>query len=110
MHLFIIIAYCLFLLYLTGHVSSSSTSSRCGRGCAKGGSEWGTGTKLDIHFDENYCPIGDNVSKLTTQVGSIVRNGNIVPLTFLDWNTVPDDILDAIWKDVKVKVYFCPKI
>ncbi|THG17990.1 hypothetical protein TEA_011606 [Camellia sinensis var. sinensis] len=58
------------------HVSSSLTSTRRGRG-------W------------------DNVAKLTTQLGIIVRNGNIVPLTFLDWNNVPDDIVDAIWKDVK---------
>ncbi|CAL5382546.1 unnamed protein product [Camellia sinensis] len=84
-----------------GHVSSSSTSTRRGRGCAEGIKEWGTGKKLDIQFDGNYCPIGDNVAKLTTQLGIIVRNGNIVPLTFLDWNNVPDDIIDAIWKDVK---------
>ncbi|XP_028085927.1 vegetative cell wall protein gp1-like [Camellia sinensis] len=50
----------------SGHVSSLSTSSRRGKGCAKGIREWGTGTKLDIQFDENYCPIRDNVSKLTT--------------------------------------------
>ena len=49
------------------------------------------------------------MSKLTTQLGIIVQNGNIVPLTFLDWNNVPDCIVDAIWKDVKV-VHFCPKI
>ncbi|CAL5390971.1 unnamed protein product [Camellia sinensis] len=88
---------------------SSSTSSRRGRGCAKGIREWGTGTKLDIQFDENYCPIRDNVSKLTTQLDIIVRNGNIVPLTFLDWNTVLDDILDAIWKDVKDNLNICPE-
>ncbi|KAF5931669.1 hypothetical protein HYC85_027840 [Camellia sinensis] len=85
----------------SGHVSSSSTSTRRGRGCAKGIKEWGTGKKLDIQFDGNYCPIGDDMAKLTTQLGIIVRNGNIVPLTFLDWNNVPDDIIDAIWKDVK---------
>ncbi|XP_028065021.1 uncharacterized protein LOC114268105 [Camellia sinensis] len=50
----------------SGHVSSSSTSTRRGRGCAKGIKEWGTGKKLDIQFDGNYCPIGDNVAKLTT--------------------------------------------
>ncbi|XP_028078838.1 proline-rich protein 36-like [Camellia sinensis] len=44
----------------SGHVSSSSTSTRRGRGRAKGIKEWGIGTKLDIQFDENYCPIGDN--------------------------------------------------
>ncbi|THG22192.1 hypothetical protein TEA_002952 [Camellia sinensis var. sinensis] len=84
-----------------GRVSSSLTSTRRGRGCAKGIKEWGTGKKLDIQFDGNYCPIWDNVAKLTTQLGIIVRNGNIVPLTFLDRNNVPDDIIDAIWKDVK---------
>ncbi|XP_028087026.1 uncharacterized protein LOC114287776 [Camellia sinensis] len=47
----------------SGHVSSSSISTRRGRGCAKGIKEWGTGQKLDIQFDENYCPIGDNVAK-----------------------------------------------
>ncbi|THG08410.1 hypothetical protein TEA_015068 [Camellia sinensis var. sinensis] len=86
------------------HVSSSSISTRRGGGCAKGIREWGTGKKLDIQFDENYCPIGDNVAKLTTQLSIIVRNGNIVPLTFLDWNNVPDDIVDAIWKDLRMPV------
>ncbi|GMP46351.1 hypothetical protein CsSME_00014547 [Camellia sinensis var. sinensis] len=93
----------------SGHVSSSSTSTRRGRGCAKGIKEWGTGKKLDIQFDGNYCPIGDNVAKLTTQLGIIVRNGNIIPLTFLDWNNVPDDIVDAIWKDVKDNLNICPE-
>ncbi|CAL5381115.1 unnamed protein product [Camellia sinensis] len=93
----------------SGHVSSSSTSTRRGRGCAKGIKEWGTGKKLDIQFDGNYCPIGDNVAKLTTQLGIIVRNGNIVPLTFLDWNNVPNDIIDAIWKDVKDNLNICPE-
>ncbi|KAF5932919.1 hypothetical protein HYC85_029090 [Camellia sinensis] len=93
----------------SGHVSSSSTSTRRGRGCAKGIKEWGTGKKLDIQFDGNYCPIGDNVAKLTTQLGIIVRNGNIVPLTFLDWNNVPADIIDAIWKDVKDNLNICPE-
>ncbi|XP_028052403.1 uncharacterized protein LOC114256910 [Camellia sinensis] len=72
-------------------------------------SEWGTGKKLHIQFDGNYCPIGDNVAKLTTQLGIIVRNGNIVPLTFVDWNSVPDDIVDAIWKDVKDNLNICPE-
>ncbi|THG12765.1 hypothetical protein TEA_028984 [Camellia sinensis var. sinensis] len=92
-----------------GHVSYSSTSTRRGRGCAKGIREWGTSTKMDIQFDENYCPIEDNVSKLTTQLGIIVRNCNIVSHTFLDWNTVPDDILDAIWKDMKEYKPICMK-
>ncbi|GMP47408.1 hypothetical protein CsSME_00015158 [Camellia sinensis var. sinensis] len=46
---------------------------------------------------------------LTTQLGIIVRNGNIVPLTFVDWNSVPDDIVDAIWKDVKDNLNICPE-
>ncbi|THF94665.1 hypothetical protein TEA_002879 [Camellia sinensis var. sinensis] len=89
------------MCYITGH--------QRGGGCAKGIKEWGTGKKLDIQFDENYCPIGDNVAKLTTQLGIIVRNGNIVPLTFVDWNSVPDDIVDAIWKDVKDNLNICPE-
>ncbi|XP_028120336.1 uncharacterized protein LOC114317774 [Camellia sinensis] len=93
----------------SGHVSSSSTSTRRGKGCAKAIKEWGTGTKLDIQFDKNYCPIGNNVSKLTTQLGIIVHNGNIVLLTFLDWITMPDNIIDNIWKDVKDNLNVCPE-
>ncbi|KAF5931635.1 hypothetical protein HYC85_027806 [Camellia sinensis] len=37
------------------------------------------------------------------------QNGNIVPLTFLDWNNVPNDIVDAIWKDVKDNLNICPE-
>ncbi|KAL7187164.1 hypothetical protein ACSBR1_037268 [Camellia fascicularis] len=80
----------------SGHVSSSSTSTRRGRGCAKGIKEWGTGKKLDIQFDGNYCPIGDNVAKLTTQLGIIVRNEEYKPICMKNCN--------SIWKDHKNKL------
>ncbi|XP_028124570.1 uncharacterized protein LOC114321604 [Camellia sinensis] len=69
---------------------------------------------MSQQLDENIMlrdeeVVGDNVAKLTTQLGIIVRNGNIVPLTFLDWNNVPDDIIDAIWKDVKDNLNICPE-
>ncbi|GMP53022.1 hypothetical protein CsSME_00018624 [Camellia sinensis var. sinensis] len=79
------------------HVSSSSTSTRRGRGCAKGIKEWGTGKKLDIQFDGNYCPIGDN------------DNLNICPE---EYKPICMKNCNSIWKDHKNKLkakYFKPR-
>lgn len=60
---------------------------------------------MAIDFDVDFNPTGDNESKLTSQLGFMVRNGNIVSLTYVDWTEVPIDVLESIWADVKVKAY-----
>ena len=79
---------------------TGSLSSPRGRGFAKGIKDWGTGKKLAIDFDADFNPTGDNESKLTSQLGFMVRNGNIVSLTYVDWTEVPIDVLESIWADV----------
>ncbi|XP_028054518.1 uncharacterized protein LOC114258731 [Camellia sinensis] len=88
---------------------TGSLSSPRGRGFAKGIKDWGTGKKLAIDFDADFNPTGDNESKLTSQLGFMVHNGNIVSLTYVDWTEVPIDVLESIWADVKDHLQICPE-
>ncbi|XP_062008482.1 uncharacterized protein LOC133725289 isoform X1 [Rosa rugosa] len=72
-----------------------------GRGAACGMPEWGTGKLIHIEFDANWMPISENGKGFSSQLGILARDGEKVPLTYTSWNAMPDDILDAIWKDVK---------
>ncbi|KAL7248229.1 hypothetical protein ACSBR2_003022 [Camellia fascicularis] len=85
----------------SSYPTSVSLSSTRGRGFAKGIKDWGTGKKLAIDFDADFNPMGDNQSKLTSQLGFMIRNGNIVSFTYVDWTEVPIDVLESIWADVK---------
>lgn len=85
-----------FLIFLCG---SSITQ---GRGCARGALEWGTGKILHLEFDSEWKPIGQNASKFNSQLGVIAKNAQKVPLTYLRWSDMPDDILEYIWTEVKV--------
>ncbi|XP_028092695.1 uncharacterized protein LOC114292876 [Camellia sinensis] len=87
--------------------NSVSLSSSRGRGFAKGIKDWGTDKKLAIDFDANFNPTGDNESKLTSQLGFMVLNGNIVSLTYVDRIKVPIDVLESIWADVKDNLQIC---
>ncbi|KAH7853339.1 hypothetical protein Vadar_001364 [Vaccinium darrowii] len=72
-----------------------------GRGCAKGMKKWGTGAKLHVMFDNNFQPLGEEGTLLKGQLGTIVRNPHRVPLTYLDWDAVPEDIKSTIWKEIE---------
>ncbi|PRQ55215.1 hypothetical protein RchiOBHm_Chr1g0322131 [Rosa chinensis] len=72
-----------------------------GRGAACGMPEWGTGKLIHIEFDANWMLIIENGKGFSSQLGILARDGEKVPLTYTSWNAMPEDILDAIWKDVK---------
>ncbi|KAH7842765.1 hypothetical protein Vadar_008931 [Vaccinium darrowii] len=63
--------------------------------------KWCTGVKLQVMFNEDYKPLGEEGTKLIGQLGIIVCSPNQVPLTYLDWNVVPEDIKSTIWKEIE---------
>ncbi|KAI8552073.1 hypothetical protein RHMOL_Rhmol06G0236100 [Rhododendron molle] len=75
---------------------------KCGRGSAKGIHHWRTGTKLKVMFDNDFQPLGDEGSRLKGQLGTMLRNPHRVPLTYVDWNSVPEEIKSAIWKEIEL--------
>ncbi|KAI8559759.1 hypothetical protein RHMOL_Rhmol04G0199200 [Rhododendron molle] len=85
-----------------------TSMKKCGRGSAKGIHHWGTGTKLKVMFDNDFHPLGDEGSRLEGQLGTTLRNPHRVPLTYLDWNLVPEEIKSAIWKEIEDNIEDCP--
>lgn len=90
----------------TDFSAPETSMKKCGRGSAKGIHQWGTGTKLKVMFDNDFQPLGDEGSRLKGQLGTMLRNPHRVPLTYLDWNSVPEEIKSAIWKEIEVYVIF----
>ncbi|KAK1286299.1 hypothetical protein QJS10_CPB20g01679 [Acorus calamus] len=84
-----------------GPSTSGTTDSRKGRGSSRPLSIWGTGQKLYVNFNEMMQPIGPNARKLASQLGYIARDNNKVPLTYVTWSDMPEDVLEDIWKDVQ---------
>ncbi|KAF7152725.1 hypothetical protein RHSIM_Rhsim01G0079900 [Rhododendron simsii] len=85
-----------------------TSMKKCGRGSAKGIHQWGTGTKLKLMFNNDFQPLGDEGSRLKGQLGTMLRNPHRVPLTYLDWNSVPEEIKSAIWKEIEDNIEDCP--
>ncbi|KAK9180459.1 hypothetical protein WN943_029668 [Citrus x changshan-huyou] len=98
-----------------GTSSSKTQGDTCqsngsGRGCAHGALEWGTGKMLHLEFDSEWKPMGQNASKFNSQLGVIAKNGQKVPLTYLRWSDMPDDILEYIWTEVEYKPHCLRKV
>ena len=83
-------------------MTSESSTSKKGRGYAKGTKQWATGVKLDVKFNAFFQPMGLQGTKLKSQLGLIIRNPHRVPLTYLDWDCLPEDIQKAIWEEIQV--------
>ncbi|KAG5561987.1 hypothetical protein RHGRI_004877 [Rhododendron griersonianum] len=87
---------------------SKSSGSKHGRGKSLGIKGWGSGNKLKVQFDVNNKPLGDEGNSLTGQLGIMVRNSYRVPLTYLNWKSVPNHIKEGIWKEVQDNLEFYP--
>ncbi|XP_062028834.1 uncharacterized protein LOC133744808 [Rosa rugosa] len=79
------------------------------RGHNKGIPEWNTGVKIKIMFDSNFQPIGERATQLKSQLGQIVRDGQRIPLTLLDWKAVGPDVKEGIWKEVQQNLLDVPE-
>ncbi|KAL9437011.1 hypothetical protein AB3S75_022952 [Citrus x aurantiifolia] len=78
-----------------------STQAKQARGPALGVAQWGSGKIMHLDFNSEWQVIGPNSNKFKTQLGIIARNGHKVPLTYVEWIDMPENILEDIWKEVK---------
>ncbi|THG15199.1 hypothetical protein TEA_009972 [Camellia sinensis var. sinensis] len=60
-----------------------------------------TGAKLNVEFNAMFQPLNKLGRSFKGQLGQIVRNPHRVPLTYLSWGSVPEDIVEGIWKEVQ---------
>nr|CAD1824622.1 unnamed protein product [Ananas comosus var. bracteatus] len=58
---------------------------------------------LPQKFNEFDQPIGDDATKFTNFLGTVVRNGNDAPLIYKDWRQVPSEYKEKLWNLVKLK-------
>ncbi|KAI8569421.1 hypothetical protein RHMOL_Rhmol02G0277800 [Rhododendron molle] len=88
--------------------TSKSSGSKHGRGKSIGIKSWCSVNKLKVQFDVNNKPLGDEGTALMGQLGIMVRNSYRVPLTYLNWKSIPNHIKEGIWKEVQDNLEFCP--
>ncbi|KAG6536651.1 hypothetical protein ZIOFF_001709 [Zingiber officinale] len=55
---------------------------------------------LVVQFNERGQPYGDIQPVLANFVGTIARNGKLLPLSFLDWRKMPKKCLNDAWRKV----------
>lgn len=72
------------------------------RGHSNGVLGWNTGAKVVVEFNDKFQPVGPNAKHLKSQLGILVRDGQRLPLTMLDWTSFGQDVMDGIWEEVKV--------
>ncbi|XP_042437205.1 uncharacterized protein LOC122023188 [Zingiber officinale] len=53
---------------------------------------------LEVKFNERGQPYGDLQPTLANFIGTIARNGVVLPLSFLDWRKMPTNHLNDAWK------------
>ncbi|XP_042467648.1 uncharacterized protein LOC122050841 [Zingiber officinale] len=58
---------------------------------------------LVVQFNERGQPYGDIQPVLANFVGTIARNGNLLPLSFLDWRKMPKKRLNDAWRKVTAR-------
>ncbi|KAG6470258.1 hypothetical protein ZIOFF_071322 [Zingiber officinale] len=60
---------------------------------------------LVVEFNERGQPFGDLQPTLANFIGTIARNGLVLPLHFLDWRKMPTNRLNDAWKLVSARFY-----
>ncbi|KAG6517986.1 hypothetical protein ZIOFF_021386 [Zingiber officinale] len=60
---------------------------------------------LAVEFNERGQPYGDLQPMLANFIGTIARNGLVLPLHFLDWRKMPTNRLNDAWKLVTARFY-----
>ncbi|KAG6521281.1 hypothetical protein ZIOFF_018393 [Zingiber officinale] len=60
---------------------------------------------LVVEFNERGQPYGDLQPTLANFIGTIARNGLVLPLHFLDWRKMPANRLNDAWKLVTARFY-----
>lgn len=82
---------------------STQSNRKRGRGCTRMKKlkvKTAQGQKLQIEFQPSGIPSGENAKKFKYQVASFARK--FASILINDWDVVPDDAKDDIWKSINV--------
>ncbi|KAG6528420.1 hypothetical protein ZIOFF_010594 [Zingiber officinale] len=85
--------------------SSQRSQNTRGRTVMRDVHSLGPNDLLVVRFNERGQPYGEMQPTLSNFVGTIARNGNLLPLSFLDWRKIPKNRLDLAWG--YVTEHFC---
>ncbi|XP_073025116.1 uncharacterized protein [Primulina eburnea] len=85
--------------------SSQRSQNTRGRTVMRDVHSLGPNDLLVVRFNERGQPYGEMQPTLSNFVGTIARNGNLLPLSFLDWRKIPKNRLDLAWGSVTAR--FC---
>ncbi|OMO94447.1 Transposase, Ptta/En/Spm, plant [Corchorus olitorius] len=58
--------------------------------------------KVNVH----HLPVGDASYKLTRFLGTVVRNSDSAPISYISWSQMPVDKKEKMWKTIKEKFVF----
>lgn len=61
------------------------------------------GEQIAVPINTLGQPVGPEASKLSTFLGTVARNGEMAPLTFVDWFAMPDEKKENMWQFVQTK-------
>ncbi|KAK1323187.1 hypothetical protein QJS10_CPA02g00558 [Acorus calamus] len=94
-----------------GHSNTVSTG-RGKRGPTRCHSVWKMdyGQRIPVSMNEFGQAVGPNAARLISFMGTIARDGHMVPLTYVDWRRVPDELKEAMWNIIKSKFEVDPAI
>ena len=84
-----------FTELLTGDTSKKKT-----RGSTQMRDIWGNrdGKKIQITCNNFGQPHVENANKLTSFIGTLVRDGKHAPINYKSWHKVPQKYKDGMWK------------
>ncbi|XP_075515331.1 uncharacterized protein LOC142549970 [Primulina tabacum] len=80
--------------------SYQSPRKKCGKTITKDVHSLAPGDRLVVTFNERGQPYGEMQPTLANFVGTIARNGNVLPLDFSDWRKMPKRCLDDASFDI----------
>ncbi|KAG6484503.1 hypothetical protein ZIOFF_053021 [Zingiber officinale] len=83
--------------------STQSQQKKCGKTVMKDVHALQIGDRLIVKFNERGQPYGEMQPTLANFVGTIARNGNVLPLSFLDWRKMTKSCLDDAWRQVTAR-------
>ncbi|XP_071931282.1 uncharacterized protein [Coffea arabica] len=66
------------------------------------------GMRISVTTNELGQPVGPEASKLVSFLGTLARNGNLAPLTYVDWRAVPEESKENMWEEVQKKFEIDP--
>lgn len=85
----------------------SCSRERQGRGWGKLSEKWGTGIRLEVDLTAEGTIIGKEYISLASNLGVLAKMGDKLPLTYTRWDSIPKELKDAMWEEIKVrKIWF----